>query len=255
MNDDLQTDERALERERYTLLRTISSALETPMLILGLVWLALFLLELMVGLSPFLEALNYGIWGLFVLDFALEFVIAPRKLQYLRTNWITALSLAAPVLRVLRIGRVLRAARAARAARGTRLLRFIGGMNRGLRALGEILGRRGVGYAAALTVLVVFAGAAGVYALERGVGHEQLQTYGGALWWTAMMITTMGTDYFPRTTEGRLMALMFAVYGFAVFGYITASIASFFVARDVESTAAIPAPPRPSSSPARDPSA
>jgi voltage-gated potassium channel len=49
-----------------------------------------------------------------------------------------------------------------------------------------------------------------------------------------MVITTMGTDYFPRTAEGRLLCLFIALYGFAVFGYITATIASFFVARDAE---------------------
>jgi voltage-gated potassium channel len=44
----------------------------------------------------------------------------------------------------------------------------------------------------------------------------------------------MGSDYFPRTPEGRVLGLLLAVYGFAVFGYVTASIASLFVARDAE---------------------
>jgi voltage-gated potassium channel len=27
--------------------------------------------------------------------------------------------------------------------------------------------------------------------------------YGNALWWTAMVMTTIGSDYFPKTAEGR----------------------------------------------------
>ena len=44
------------------------------------------------------------------------------------------------------------------------------------------------------------------------------------------VLTTMGADYFPRTGEGRVLGLLLAIYGFAVFGYVTASIASLFVA-------------------------
>jgi voltage-gated potassium channel len=44
----------------------------------------------------------------------------------------------------------------------------------------------------------------------------------------------MGSDYFPRTAEGRALCLALAVYGFTVFGYVTATLATFFVARDAE---------------------
>ena len=46
------------------------------------------------------------------------------------------------------------------------------------------------------------------------------------------MITTMGTDYWPRTNEGRLLCFMRALYAFAIFGYITATIASIFIGQD-----------------------
>jgi voltage-gated potassium channel len=86
----------------------------------------------------------------------------------------------------------------------------------------------------ALTSLVNLLGAAGIYAAERDVPEGGITSFGTALWWTAMTLTTMGADYFPRTAEGRLLGLLLAVYGFAVFGYVTASIASLFVARDAE---------------------
>ncbi len=43
------------------------------------------------------------------------------------------------------------------------------------------------------------------------------------------MMTTMGSDYFPKSTEGRLTALLLAVYAFAIFGYITATVASAII--------------------------
>ena len=47
-----------------------------------------------------------------------------------------------------------------------------------------------------------------------------------------MLLTTRGSDYWPRTGEGRLLCLLIAVYAFAVFGYVTAAIAAYFVGRD-----------------------
>jgi voltage-gated potassium channel len=53
-----------------------------------------------------------------------------------------------------------------------------------------------------------------------------------ALWWTAMLLTTMGTEDWPRTPEGRVLCLLLAIYAFAVFGYVTAAIAAYFVGQD-----------------------
>jgi voltage-gated potassium channel len=230
-NDDRAA--RALVRERHRLATRVGQALQLPMSILGLVWLVLIVWDLTRGLPPVLKGVSYVIWALFVLQFLLAFIIAPKKLAYLRRNWLTALALLLPAFRALTI---VRALRVLRVVRGARLLRVVASANRGMRALGRVMGRRGFGYVIALSLLVTVAGAAGMYAFEHGVPGGTLNNYGRALWWTAMILTTMGSDYFPRTTEGRMLCLLLAVYGFAVFGYITATIASFFVARDADSS-------------------
>jgi voltage-gated potassium channel len=130
--------------------------------------------------------------------------------------------------------RVVRAVRALSALRGARLVGVVSRANRGMRALGSVMGRRGFGYVATLTVLVTVAGAAGMYAFEHAVPGTGIDNFGSALWWTAMLLTTMGSDYFPRTPEGRLLCLLLATYGFAIFGYVTATVASYFVARDAD---------------------
>ena len=73
-----------------------------------------------------------------------------------------------------------------------------------------------------------------MYAFESGLPGS-FDTYGTALWWTAMLLISMGTSYWPQTAEGRVLCFLLAVYGFAMFGYVTAALASFFIGRDAES--------------------
>jgi len=35
---------------------------------------------------------------------------------------------------------------------------------------------------------------------------------GEALWWTAMIMTTMGSQYWPQTIEGRMLCVFLALY-------------------------------------------
>ncbi len=221
--------------DRLVALAGLESWLERPMQVLGLVWLALLVLEFTRGISPLLEAISTAIWVIFILDFALRLTLAPDRMRYLRGNWLTVLSLLVPALRVFRVARAVRVLRLGRAARGIRMVRVVGSLNRGMRSLGRAMERRGIGYVVALTTLVLFGGAAGMYAFESGLpGGQGLPDYPSAVWWTAMIMTTLGSEYWPRTAEGRLLCVMLALYAFAVFGYVTASLASFFIGRDAE---------------------
>ena len=82
-------------------------------------------------------------------------------------------------------------------------------------------------------MLVAFTGAAGMYAFENAAPGG-LKSYGEALWWTTMVLTTMGSQYWPQTIEGRVLCVFLALYAFAVFGYVTATLATFFIGRDAE---------------------
>jgi voltage-gated potassium channel len=224
-----------LNEQRREIVRLLEDWLELPMLVLSFVWLALLVIELTWGISRQFEIAGTVIWIVFILDFAVKFTLAPHKLTYLKQNWLTAIALLVPALRVFRAVRLARLLRLARATRGLRLVRVITSLNRGMKALGATMQRRGFGYVAALTLLVTLAGAAGMYAFENqapdGTG---LKSYGTALWWTAMIMTTMGSDYWPRTPEGRVLCVVLALYAFAVFGYVTATLATFFIGRDAE---------------------
>jgi voltage-gated potassium channel len=214
---------------RRRLLERLEDRLEAPMVVLGLVWLAIVVAELLYGDSPALRTAGVAIWVVFILDFLLRLTLAPNKARYLRSSWITMIALALPAFRVLRFGRLLRALRG---ARGIRLARLVTSVNRGMRSLAKALERRGFGYVAALTFIVLTAGAAGMYAFERASPTGGFRSYAEALWWTAMLLTTSGSDRWPATPEGRALALLLSIYALGVLGYITATLASFFVGRD-----------------------
>lgn len=238
MADERPDLEKEIKLERQSLLKRIRSWLEVPMLVLAFVWLALFVVEIIWGLNPLLETSGYIIWGLFVFEFAVSITLAPRKLHYLRQNWLKVVSLLAPALRLFRVFVVLRMARLSRLAgmsRGLRLLRLISSINRGMRALSATMRRRGFGYVVTLTLIVTLVGAAGMYSFElEAPDGSGFDNYGEALWWTSMILTTLGSEYWPQTVAGRILCFFLALYSFGVFGYITATLATFFVGRDAE---------------------
>jgi voltage-gated potassium channel len=213
--------------ERSRVLTELEDWLEKPMMILGAVWFCLVLVELIWTTSDIFELIGTMIWVVFIAEFALRFTLAPNKLLFLRSNVITILALVAPAFRFLRAFRLLRI------ARGVRLVRIVGTANRSIGVLRMSLGRQGLGYVLGTTALVTLLGAAGMLAFEPAQQVDGgFQTYTDALWWTAMLISTMGSGYWPQTAEGRLLTLLLSVYGFAVFGYITASFASFFIGQE-----------------------
>lgn len=220
---------------RWRELARLERWLEKPMLALAVVWLVLVVVELTGGLSPFLEGVGVLIWIAFIGDFALRLVIAPVRVAYLRRNWLTAISLVVPALRIFRVFRALRVLRAARAVRGVRLVRVVGAVNRGMGRLSDSMQRKGFGYVVALTVLVTVLGAAGMYAFERDSGVPGgITDFASALWWTTMIITTMGSGYWPVTPEGRILCLLLSLYALGILGYLAAALAAYFVGRDEE---------------------
>jgi voltage-gated potassium channel len=69
-----------IESERGEILQQLEDWLEIPMLVLSFIWLALFVFEIIRGLSPFLETASTVIWIIFWIDFLFKFIVAPVKM-------------------------------------------------------------------------------------------------------------------------------------------------------------------------------
>lgn len=217
------------ETEGWQVLSQLEEWLEQPMIFLSFIWMSLVIIELVWTTSGIFELLGTIIWIVFVAEFLLRFALAPRKWPFLRRNPITIIALIAPALRFLNALRFLRL------ARGLRLVRIVGTANRGLNALRKSFSRRGLGYVLMATAIIIFLGAGGMLAFEPARDIENgFTSYGDALWWTVMLVATVGTEFWPETAEGRLLALLLSLYGLAVFGYITASFATFFIGQEAQ---------------------
>lgn len=215
-----------LNNERWKLLSSLQKTLEGPMVLLGFIWLMLIVIDLTSGLPTVLQQIANGIWIIFIIDFLLRLLLAPAKWRFIKRNWLTAVSLIVPAIRLFRLVRVFRL------MRSVRLVKVIGSLNRSMRSLSATMSRRGFLYVVALTVIVMFAGAAGMYAIEKG--NPGFTSFGLSLWWTSMRIITAGSDFWPITAEGRFFAFMLSLFGYAIFGYVTATLATFFIGRDAE---------------------
>ena len=222
-----EKQKREVDIERNKLLRNIIRITETPMIILGFLWLALLLAELLNKSNRILNTVSIVIWIIFILDFILKFILSPIKTNFLKKNVLTAISLIVPAVRVLRFVRIIRFFRI---SRGLRLVKVLGSLNRGMNALGGLMKRRAFGYVVIFTLIVMFVGAAGAYAFEREESTG-FNTYSSSLWRTAMLIMNNGTEW-PVTPEGRMLYLFIAIFSMAVLGYITATLATYFIGRD-----------------------
>lgn len=235
MSDEQQ---KLSEEEEKGLQQILDDILEIPMFILAMIMLILLVIELALNLDPAWRriVLTSGsiIWWIFVAEYAFRVLLAEDKLGYIRTHWLDALFIFVPFLRVFRILRVLRALRVIRAIRPAIFLRTFVTTRRGFRQLGAVLGRRNFAYVAAVTLVTLLIGALMMFLLERNAPHTVISSYGSALWFCIGIITTIGNELYPVTAEGRVVAAFLMIFGVGIFGYVAATIASYFIGSDIQ---------------------
>lgn len=207
------------------LLSQIDSLFDFPLTSLSILWLILIIIDLVSGLSSTLQTLSFFIWGIFIIDFFIELVVSPKKKDYLKKNWLVALSLFLPALRILRLFSGLKMVRFASHVRSLHLTSVLSSFYRSLRTARQIIEQRGLKYILLLTTLITLLGAAGMYDFER----QGFTSYPDALWWTAMIMITAGSNYWPKTIEGKILAFLLSAYAFYIFVYVTAALASLLV--------------------------
>lgn len=89
-----------LKKERYKFLYYWDRKLEMPMILLAVLWVVLFLLSFQ---QEAIFSLVYFIWSLFLLEFLIKFLIAPKKWLFFKRHKLMFFALFFPVLRVIRI--------------------------------------------------------------------------------------------------------------------------------------------------------
>jgi voltage-gated potassium channel len=164
------------------------------------------------GTKAVCRAVDLAAWAIFVLDYCSRLVLAQRRWHYWSRHLLDLAVIALPILRPMRL---------------LRLVMLLKALNRG--ATSTLRGRIAV-YVAGGTTLLLFCGSLAVLDAERGRPGANIQTFGDALWWAVVTISTVGYgDRYPVTTEGRLVALGLILGGVALLGVVTASIASWLI--------------------------
>ena len=170
-----------------------------------------------------LAVMGWSLWGLFFVEFAVKFALAPAKRAYLRRNWLDVLVLLVPFLRFLKVLSVLRATRALPLFR----LAVFGG--RGSGGALTLLRRRKLGQLALVSVMVILLGAAAGLLLEDGASTATIEDFGDALWWSGALVTTVGSELYPVTAGGRVLGFALMLYAVGIFSYFIAPMASVLV--------------------------
>lgn len=153
-------------------------------------------------------------WTMFIVDYVVRLMLAPRKWEWFRSH-LSALAFAlVPVLRLVRLLRVL-----------TRVP--------GLRpSAGRVLRTQILVYGAGAAVILIYVSSLAVLEVERHAPGATITTFGIAIWWACVTVTTTGYgDYTPVTDAGRWVGVLLMFGGVALAGVITATLASWVLER------------------------
>ena len=158
--------------------------------------------------------------ALFFLDFLMNLIKTPHKRHYLRTQgWLDLLS-SVPLVGVLRLARIVRI--------------FV--LFRSLRDLKHLIHKLfknatvSVPIILCLSVIMLILFGSTMILHFESHGSGDIKTPVDAIWWAIVTISTVGYgDMVPTTTSGRVLGILFMIYGVAFYGGISGFFASFLV--------------------------
>jgi voltage-gated potassium channel len=215
--------------------KTVSGVLDVVVLALTLGYGVVFLLAEVFArdaVSPIMEAVDLGFTITFLLAFVGQFITAPDKPRWLGQNWIDlviVVLVAIPLVRIFRFYRYLPLMRV------TGLARLAAILSQGLRAHVRSYGRGNVYNILVTAVVVILLSAFLVQFAEEGAREANIKSLDDALWWAVTTVTTVGYgDRYPTTLPGRMVAAGLMLLGIALFGILTASLSSLFLAESRE---------------------
>lgn len=208
---------------RDRLAEEIADRLDTPVTVLGVIFLLVVLADVVTppdsALRPFLEVASWTLWALFVAEFVLRAWIAPSIGRFLRRNWWQLVFLAVPFLRFLRVLRVARLARVGRA---------LSSAVRGSRTASRVLSSR-VAWLGAVTVVVVLGSSQMLYLVG---GYPDYAT--------ALHAATLAAVAGEPLTQGNAVATVLGValvvFSVVVFAALAGALGAFFLERRDETS-------------------
>ncbi|WP_245722173.1 potassium channel family protein [Nocardia crassostreae] len=165
------------------------------------------------GIGTWANILDATVWALFAVDYVIRLRLSTNRRRFVRRNWLDLVAVLLPPLRPLRLLRavllVLDAAdRRSRFQSRTRMSVFVG----------------------TGSLLLLFVCSLALYDAERDAEGANVKSFGDALWWAAVSVTTVGYgDRYPVTVEGRLVALILMTIGIGLISFAIGATTSWVV--------------------------
>ncbi|MGA8331344.1 MAG: potassium channel family protein [Mycobacterium sp.] len=165
-------------------------------------------------------AVDWAIWGLFVLDYFVRLYLATNRWHWFRQHLLDFAIVTLPLLRPLRL---------------LRLLVLIEVLQK---AVGDAFRGRIVIYTVSGVLLLIYTASLAVFDKERYQHGATITSFGKALWWSTTTVTTVGYgDVYPVTNTGRAIAVLLMLGGIGLVGVVTAALASWIIERVAEQDA------------------
>lgn len=215
------TRQSSAQAESAAAAEALAARLDRPMGVLGVLFLFVFLGQLLVtdpGWSRILGITGWVFWALFVAEFLLRASIARFQAAFWRRNWWHVIFLLVPFLRFVR---ALQAVRLLRVARVARVGSIVSAGVRGSRSAGRLLSSR-IGWLAAVTAVVILASSQLLYAFE-------IQTDYSTALYEAALATVTGSGFTTDDALSKVLHLVLAIYSVAVFATLAGSLGAYFL--------------------------
>ncbi|WP_315900199.1 ion transporter [Ferrimonas balearica] len=167
--------------------------------------------------------IDFAICMIFIANFFYGFWRAADRGLYVRTHWIDLVA-SIPVIEQLRFVRIFQVLRVIRLIRMSRSV-----------LVPLLLQKRETTVTSLLLAMITIITFSSVLILlvEDGVPGANIDSAESAIWWALITISTVGYgDYYPVTTEGRLIAAVVIVTGVSFFGVVAGFLASLFMEDD-----------------------
>ncbi|POH74768.1 hypothetical protein CVS27_02530 [Arthrobacter glacialis] len=151
------------------------------------------------------------VWAAYIIDLLVRVSLTPRgqRSEFIRTHPADTASAFIPWVRPFT------------------LLKYLSRIPWFSNANGDSIRSRMVVAALAYTILFVYVIALGVLAVERNTPDATIVSFGDAIWWACVTVTTVGYgDFSPVTVIGRTLGVVLMTGGVAIIGTASATIVS-----------------------------
>ncbi|MFE7720442.1 potassium channel family protein [Nocardia rhizosphaerihabitans] len=208
--DPLTTDRPPTRRQRW------ERATNLPLMVLAVLFLLLYAWRVLdTDASPTLDSgllwADIGIWAVFAVDFAARLRLSTDRVRFVRKHPLDLLVVLVPPFRPLRL---VRAA-----------LLLLDTLNRATQPRTRL-----VTFVASSSLLILLLSSLAFFDAEYGAPESKIKTFGDALWWSAVSVTTVGYgDVYPVTTEGRLVSLVLMTLGIGLISFAIGTMTSWVV--------------------------